>query len=149
MKHIVPFVVKLAAWSVVLFSIFTIFNAPLSLISVMTIITALVSYVVGDLFVLPRFGHFVAAAVDVPLSFLLIWPASVALIAPSVNMAYGAFFSALAIGAVEAFFHLYMENHVLEEAGREEAHRWYDEGRWAMELAEEEEFDQDRDQDRR
>ncbi|MGG3922565.1 DUF2512 family protein, partial [Geobacillus thermodenitrificans] len=55
-------------------------------------------------------------------------------------MAYAAFFSSLAIGAVEAFFHLYMENHVLEEARREEAYRWYDEGRWATEFAEEQEF---------
>ncbi|MGG4406034.1 YndM family protein [Geobacillus stearothermophilus] len=140
MKHIVPFIVKLAAWSVVLFSMFTIFNVPLSLISLMTVITVLVSYVIGDVFILPRVGHFVAAALDVPLSFLLIWPSSFALIAPSVNVAYGAFFSALAIGAVEAFFHLYMESHVLEEARREEEHRWYDEGRWATEFAEEEEF---------
>ncbi|OQP07112.1 hypothetical protein B1690_04170 [Geobacillus sp. 46C-IIa] len=140
MRHIVPFIVKLAAWSVVLFSMFTIFNAPLSLISVMTIITVFVSYVIGDLLVLPRVGNFVAAALDVPLSFLLVWPVSFALFAPTVNMAYAAFFSSLAIGAVEAFFHLYMENHVLEEAGREEAYRWYDEGRWATEFAEEQEF---------
>ncbi|MGG3923794.1 DUF2512 family protein, partial [Geobacillus thermodenitrificans] len=87
MKHIVPFIVKLAAWSVVLFSMFTIFNAPLSLISLMTLMTAIVSYVIGDLVVLPRVGHFVAAALDVPLSFLLVWPASFALLSPTVNMA--------------------------------------------------------------
>ncbi|AGT32098.1 hypothetical protein M493_09165 [Geobacillus genomosp. 3] len=145
MKHIVPFIVKLAAWSVVLFSMFTIFNAPLSLISLMTIITALVSYMIGDVFILPRVGNFTAAVLDVPLSFLLVWAVSFALIAPTVNMAYAAFFSALAIGAIETFFHLYMENHVLEEARREEAHRWYDEGRWATEFAEEEEFNKEDD----
>jgi hypothetical protein len=145
MKHIVPFIVKLAAWSVVLFSMFTIFNAPLSLISLMTVITALVSYVIGDVFILPRVGNFTAAVLDVPLAFLLVWPVSFALIAPSVNMAYAAFFSALAIGAIEAFFHLYMENHVLDEARREEAYRWYDEGRWATEFAEEEAFNKEDD----
>jgi hypothetical protein len=145
MKHIVPLAIKFIGWSVVLLSIFTIFNAPLLLILIITAGTAVVSYLIGDLFILPRFGNLAAAIADVPLAFLLIWLTSYALIEPTVNMAYASFYCALAIGAIEAFFHLFMENRVLDEARKEQAYRWYDEGRWATEFAEEYENNQDKD----
>jgi hypothetical protein len=143
MKHIVPFVVKFVGWSIVMLSIFAIFNAPPLLVWFMAAGTALASYIVGDLLILPRFGNFVAVIADLLLSFLMIWLASYALIEPTVNMAYASFFCTLAIGAIEAFFHLFMENHILEEARKEQAYRWYDEGRWATEFAEEYEQEKD------
>jgi len=143
MKHIVPLAVKFVAWSIVLLSIFAIFNAPPLLVLFIAAGTALVAYIVGDLLILPRFGNFVAVIADLPLSFLLIWLTSYALIEPTINMAYASFFCALAIGAIEAFFHLFMENRILEEAGKEEKYRWYDEGRWATEFAEEYEQEKD------
>jgi hypothetical protein len=145
MKHVVPLALKFIWWSVVLLSIFTIFNAPLLLIFIITAGTAVVSYIIGDLFILPRFGNLVAAIADLPLAFLLIWFTSYALIEPTVNMAYASFFCALAIAAIEALFHLFMENRVLDEARKEQAYRWYDEGRWATEFAEEYENNQDKD----
>ncbi|MBB3869082.1 YndM family protein [Parageobacillus toebii NBRC 107807] len=143
MKHIVPLAIKFIGWSVVLLSIFTIFNAPPLLVLFMAAGTAVVSYLIGDLFILPRFGNLAAAIADVPLAFLLIWLTSYALIEPTVNMAYASFYCALAIGAIEAFFHLFMENRVLDEERKEQAYRWYDEGRWATEFAEE--YDQEKD----
>ncbi|MFB5166408.1 YndM family protein [Parageobacillus toebii] len=143
MKHIVPLAIKFIGWSVVLLSIFAIFNAPPLLVLFMAAGTAVVSYLIGDLFILPRFGNLAAAIADVPLAFLLIWLTSYALIEPTVNMAYASFYCALAIGAIEAFFHLFMENRVLDEERKEQAYRWYDEGRWATEFAEE--YDQEKD----
>ncbi|MFD2358678.1 YndM family protein [Saccharococcus thermophilus] len=143
MKHIVPYVVKFVGWSIVMLSIFAIFNAPPLLVWFMAAGTALASYIVGDLLILPRFGNFVAVIADLLLSFLLIWLTSYALIEPTMNMAYASFFCTLAIGAIEAFFHLFMENHILEEARKEEAYRWYDDGRWATEFAEEYEQEKD------
>lgn len=143
MKHIVPLAIKFIGWSVVLLSIFAIFNAPPLLVLFMAAGTAVVSYLIGDLFILPRFGNLAAAIADVPLAFLLIWLTSYALIESTVNMVYASFYCALAIGAIEAFFHLFMENHILEEARKEEKYRWYDEGRWATEFAKE--YDQEKD----
>ncbi|PDM40632.1 MULTISPECIES: YndM family protein [unclassified Geobacillus] len=143
MKHIVPLAIKFIGWSVVLLSIFAIFNAPPLLVLFMAAGTAVVSYLIGDLFILPRFGNLAAAIADVPLAFLLIWLTSYALIEPTVNMVYASFYCALAIGAIEAFFHLFMENRVLDEERKEQAYRWYDEGRWATEFAKE--YDQEKD----
>ncbi|TXK90739.1 DUF2512 family protein, partial [Parageobacillus sp. SY1] len=80
MKHIVPLAIKFIGWSVVLLSIFAIFNAPPLLVLFMAAGTAVVSYLIGDLFILPRFGNLAAAIADVPLAFLLIWLTSYALI---------------------------------------------------------------------
>ncbi|BDG47413.1 MULTISPECIES: YndM family protein [Parageobacillus] len=145
MKHVVPLAFKFIAWSVVLLSIFTIFDAPLLPIFMMTAGTAAVAYIIGDLLILPRFGNLVAAIADVPLAFLLIWFASSALFEPAVYMAYASFFCALAIGAIEAFFHLFMEDRVLDVASKEQAYRWNGDGSWATEFAEEYENDQNKD----
>lgn len=145
MKHVVSLALKFVAWSVVLLSIFTIFDAPLLPIFVMTAGTAAVAYIIGDLLILPRFGNLAAAAADMPLAFLLIWLTSSALFGPTVYMAYASFFCALAIGAIEAFFHLLMEERVLDKAGEAQAYQWHGEGSWATEFAEEYENDQDKD----
>ncbi|WP_420768137.1 YndM family protein [Parageobacillus thermoglucosidasius] len=145
MKHIVPLAFKFVAWSVALLSLFAIFDAPLLSILIMTAGTTAIAYIIGDLWILPRFGNFAAAIADVPLAFLLIWFASSALFGSAVYMAYASFFSALAIGAIEAFFHLLMEERVLDEARREQVYRWNEDGSWATEFAEEYENGQGKD----
>lgn len=137
MKHVVPLSLKFVLWSTVLFSIFTIFNPPLLLIFFIVLATTVVSYVLGDLFVLPRFGNFFAVIADLPLAFAAIWLCSYALIEPTINMAYASFFAALAIAAIEAFFHVFMEKRVLDETDEHKTPRWFGQGRWATEFAEE------------
>jgi hypothetical protein len=145
MRHVIPLLIKFALWGTVLFSIFTIFNAPLSFILMITLATTVISYVLGDLFVLPRVGIWTASIADLVLSFALIWFFSYLLIQPTVNMAYASFYAALALAAGEAFFHLFMENRVLDARMRP-TRNWHDEGRWATEFAEEYEKGDDREQ---
>jgi hypothetical protein len=137
MKHVIPLALKFILWSAVLLSIFAIFNVPFLLILFIALATTVVSYVLGDLFVLPRFGNFIAVIADLPLSFAIVWLFSYFLIEPTINMAYASFFSALAIAAIEAFFHVFMQNRVLDGTVEKEVPRWFDQGRWATEFAEE------------
>jgi hypothetical protein len=137
MKHVIPLALKFILWSAVLLSIFAIFNVPLRLIFLIALATTAISYALGDLFVLPRFGNFIAVIADLPLSFAIVWLFSYFLVEPTINMAYAAFFSTLAIAAIEAFFHLFMQNRVLDGTVEKEVPRWFDQGRWATEFAEE------------
>ncbi|MBB5325667.1 capsule polysaccharide modification protein KpsS [Anoxybacillus tepidamans] len=145
MKHVIPLALKLVLWSTVLFSIFTIFNAPLLLIFFIALATVTISYALGDLFVLPRAGNFVAVIADLPLAFATIWFFSYLLIEPTANMLYASFFATLALGAIEAFFHLFMENRVFTDKRMHQTRNWFDEGRWAVEFAEEYEEKRKRD----
>jgi hypothetical protein len=58
MKHIKALLIKFVGVSLVLFSLFGIYSgeATLGEILTMTILTTVVSYVLGDLFVLPKMG---------------------------------------------------------------------------------------------
>ncbi|WP_027409772.1 YndM family protein [Anoxybacteroides tepidamans] len=140
MRHVIPLLIKFALWGTVLFSIFTIFNAPLSFILIITLATAVASYVLGDIFVLPRTGNWIASIADLFLSFGLIWFFSYLLIQPTANMAYASFYAALAVAAGEPFFHLFMENRIFDGRMRQ-TRNWLDDGRWATEFAEEYEDD--------
>jgi hypothetical protein len=145
MKHVIPVALKLVLWSTVLFSILTIFNAPLLLIFFIALATVTISYALGDLFVLPRVGNFIAVIADLPLAFATIWFFSYLLIEPTANMLYASFFATLALGAIEAFFHLFMENRVFTDKRIHQTRNWLDEGRWATEFAEEYEEKRKRD----
>jgi hypothetical protein len=137
MKHIISFVIKFVLWSTVLLSFLTIFNTPISLIFFISLAATVISYVLGDLLILPRMGNFVATLADLVLSFGLIWFFCYWLIERTANMAYVAFFATLAIGAAEAFFHLFLENHLFTDRTMRQTRNWFDEGRWATEFAEE------------
>lgn len=106
MKHVIPLALKLVLWSTVLFSIFTIFNAPLLLIFFIALATVTISYALGDLFVLPRAGNFVAVIADLPLAFATIWFLAICLSSRLRICCTLLFFATLALGAIEAFFSL-------------------------------------------
>jgi len=114
MKHFWALLIKFAAIGTVLFSFLSIFNtASLPVILFISVITTVVSYFVGDLTILPKFGNFVAIIADFGLSFVLIWVLSALFINSTGGMLATTFFIALTITFMEALFHLYIKTHVL------------------------------------
>ncbi|PFZ07088.1 hypothetical protein COL60_19900 [Bacillus pseudomycoides] len=118
MKHIVALLIKYTAISAVLLMILSIFQGvsiPRALF-ISLVITG-VAYLIGDLFILPKYGNTVATIVDFGLSFLGIWILTYFL--TNVNVPRGitaaSFWSALLVGVVEILFHIYMKRLVLHE----------------------------------
>lgn len=113
MKHFWALLIKFAAIGTVLFSFLSIFNtASLPVILFISVMTTAVSYFVGDLYILPKFGNFIATIADFGLSFVLIWFLSALMINTSGSMLATIFFIALTIAGVEALFHIYVNTHV-------------------------------------
>jgi hypothetical protein len=71
------------------------------------LVTAAAGYLVGDLFVLPRWGAVTAAIVDVFIIWASIMAAS-AFLPSTLISSQGAFIVGVAGGIIEWFFHLYL-----------------------------------------
>ena len=112
-KHLWALLIKFAAIGTVIFSIFSIFDTPISIQLFMIIALTLVAYVVGDLFILPKFGHMAPILGDLVLSFGLILLLSYLLVSRSNAMVLASIIATLAITAIEVLFHIYVKNHVL------------------------------------
>jgi hypothetical protein len=113
MKHFWALLIKFAAIGTVLFSFLSIFNtASLPVILLISVVITAVSYFAGDLYILPKFGNFIATVADFGLSFVLIWLLSALMINSTGSMLTTTLFIALTIAGVEALFHLYVNTHV-------------------------------------
>jgi hypothetical protein len=116
MKHLKALGIKFIVTSIVLLSVLGIYynSTILEIIMISALVTG-VAYVVGDLFILPKFGNIVATLADFGLAFLSIWGLSLLFIAPPDRLATAALFAAVFIMLSEALFHAYMENKVLDK----------------------------------
>ncbi|MFE4764580.1 YndM family protein [Bacillus mycoides] len=126
MKHLVALLIKYTAISAVLLMILGIFQGISTprILFISLLITGL-AYLIGDLFILPKYGNMVATIADFGLSFVGIWTLTHLLtnIYLTRNIGASAFFAALLIGVAEIFFHIYMKKVVLhkDEDSRESA----------------------------
>ena len=140
MKHIVALLIKYTAISAVLLMVLGIFqDVSIPRILLISLLITGIAYLIGDLFVLPRYGNMIATIADFGLSFLGIWVLTYFLtdIDLTRNIGFSAFWSALLISAVEIFFHIYMKKAVLHEGkdSRESTNMHHD--RYAMEISHE------------
>jgi hypothetical protein len=117
MKHFWALLIKFAAIGTVLFSLLGIFDISIITIFLMALITTLVAYFIGDLFILRRMGNIAAIIGDLGLSFGLVWLLSSLLINGTFNIILVSLFSALVITAIEALFHVYIRNHIFKDSG--------------------------------
>jgi hypothetical protein len=138
MKHLKALLIKFVGTSIVLLSLFGIFSESTSIGEIITfgVLTTLISYFVGDLFILPKFGNLVATIADFGLSFLLLWGLSSFFIGPSLSVTLTSFFAALGITIVEGLFHIYMKSIILDDNRSEKEFR-IDNTRYATEFSEE------------
>ncbi|MBM7571003.1 YndM family protein [Aquibacillus albus] len=120
MKHLKAISIKFLVIAIVLYSILTSFySASLLNIFIISVLVTGVAYVVGDLFILPRFGNLIATIADFGLAFGAIWLLSVFFLGLEYGIVAASLFCAILISLTEALFHIYMDNKVLHNGDEE------------------------------
>lgn len=114
-RHAKAIGIKFIIVSIVIFSLFGIFyNVSLAKLFMMSVIVTGVAYVLGDLFMYPRFGNFLATLSDFALAFGSVWVLSYALIGMSMPLTLASLAAAYFIATTEPLFHTYMKEKVLQ-----------------------------------
>ncbi|MBO1581695.1 YndM family protein [Bacillus sp. XF8] len=138
MNHLVALLIKYTAISGVLLFILGIFvGVSIPTILLISLFITGAAYIVGDLFILPRYGNTIATIADFGMSFLGIWLLSYLLIDTNRNIAATAFFSAAIIGVLEILFHIYMKKIVLNHSVKKTRFQTINHNRYATEFSEE------------
>jgi hypothetical protein len=117
MKHAIALGIKFVLIATVLFSVLTVFDtALLSEIAIISLLITVTSYLIGDLFILPRFGNLIATVADFVLITAGIWIISGFFIRVSTyNIFIVSTILAAFIALGEAFVHAYIENRILKK----------------------------------
>ncbi|PEQ38388.1 YndM family protein [Bacillus thuringiensis] len=140
MKHIVALLIKYTAITAVLLIILSIFKS-ISIPKVLLISLFLTgaAYLIGDLFILPKYGNMIATIADLGLSFFGIW-LLISLFTDldaTRNIGVSSFIAALIIGGTEVFFHIYMKRLVLHNDDNLKNHNRIRHDKYAMEMSDE------------
>jgi hypothetical protein len=80
-----------------------------------SLIVTVVAYMLGDLFILPRFGNTAATISDFVLAYILIWAVGSGIINENISLGWASFWSALILAIGEIFFHRYMNKSVFDD----------------------------------
>lgn len=75
-----------------------------------TVVLGAVSYLLGDLFILPKTSNITATLADLGVAFLVVWLLSRMMGVEGGPSALAAFFAAVAMSVGEYIFHFYMMN---------------------------------------
>jgi len=119
MKHVKALSIKFLIVGVVIFSILSIFESAtiMDMLSISLLVTGL-AYVIGDLFILPRFGNAVATIADFGLVGLSVWTLSVMFIGTGPGWV-PSFSASFFISLSEILFHAYMKEKIIVKEKRE------------------------------
>jgi len=115
MKHVRALAIKFISSLVLLYMILGVaFDMSFGNVFLISLVLGAVSYLIGDLFILPKTNNTIATIADFGLAFLLIW-----LIGDSItygdDIVTAAFASAVGVALFEYFFHKYMDNIILKQ----------------------------------
>ncbi|GIO21458.1 YndM family protein [Oceanobacillus sp. J11TS1] len=116
MKHGKALLIKFIVSLVLLYVILGLMYGMMTFGEVLLLSVALgiVSYIIGDMLILPRSNNTVATIVDFVLAWAIIyWFADAMTVADNVFTA--SLISAIVVGVFELFFHRYVANHVLSD----------------------------------
>ncbi len=97
------------------------FDATIIDILSFSIFVTLVSYVVGELVILPQLGRRAAAVADFLVSYLSVWIFGSFLFESYLQVAWGSIISAVLITVAEMFIHLLIQDH---EPTTAQSHKW-------------------------
>ncbi|PRS06330.1 hypothetical protein C6W22_16100 [Bacillus atrophaeus] len=111
MVHVKALAIKGIMTIIVLYLVLGLgFNFTFGDTLLMTIVLGVVSYLLGDLYILPKWNNMIATVADFGLAFLVVWlmgmPLSMGL-SPGM-LALAALFAAIVMAIGEYFFHFYM-----------------------------------------
>ncbi|ASN05969.1 YndM family protein [Virgibacillus necropolis] len=113
MKHMKALGIKFIFTAIVVYSIFGIFyNASLGRLFWISVLVTGVAYIIGDLFVLPRFGYIIASIADLGLAFLSLWILGTLIIDITMPIVIASLFAAVFMALCESLFHVYMREQV-------------------------------------
>jgi len=140
MKHIVALLIKYTAITAVLLIILGIFqDISIPRVLLISLLLTGAAYLIGDLFILPKYGNMIATIADFGLSFFGIWFLTYLLTNSDFtrNIGFSSFIAALIIGGIEVFFHIYMKKVVLHEEDTSREHNQIHHDNYAMEMSDE------------
>ncbi|QCR31246.1 YndM family protein [Lysinibacillus sp. SGAir0095] len=125
MQYTKAFFIKLAMTIIVLWIILGLFyRVSFGNILLIGTLLSIVSFV-GDVFILPKIGNFIASVSDLFLAFFVIWGLGTWVYGENTSMFAAAFVSALFIGLGEMFYHRYFKEHVIETIQEPEKNQGY------------------------
>ena len=110
MKNVQNLLIKTALTMLVLILLIPVFGKGTWTQTIITgLLLLVISYVIGDLWILPKFGNFTAVLADFGLSALLLWAMVKAL--PHFTLTTAGILSiALILGLGEWLFHAYLQS---------------------------------------
>jgi len=114
MKHLTPMAIKFVSTLVLLYVILDLFFG-MSFINVflITLVLGVISYLLGDMLILPKTNNTIATIADFGLAFPLIW-------LMTLNMTTGvrtfgvSIIAAIGLTLFEAFFHQYLKRNIID-----------------------------------
>ncbi len=116
MKHVRAIFLKLVATLSLLYVILGIgFGLPFPIVLTLTLFLGIISYLLGDLLLLPRASNLLATISDFALSFIIVWFYLSNLANTSLNLFFVSVLTSIALSAFEFLFHKYMESNVFEQ----------------------------------
>ncbi|MCH4569848.1 YndM family protein [Bacillus sp. ES1-5] len=140
MKHIVALLIKYTAITAVLLTLLGIFQGiSIPRVLLISLFLTGAAYLIGDLFILPKYGNMIATIADFGLSFFGIWLLTSLFtdLDATRNIGLSSFIAALIIGGTEIFFHIYMKRLVLRNDDNLRDHNHIRHDKYAMEMSDE------------
>ncbi len=114
MEYAKAILIKLVFTTVVLWFILGLFyRFSFGQVLFLSIVLTAVSFVLGDLIILPRFENWGAVIADFLLVFAAVWVYGTYFHTMDLSVISAAGISALVIGLCEVFFHRYVDSHIL------------------------------------
>ncbi|TYR81617.1 DUF2512 family protein [Priestia megaterium] len=149
LRHTKALLIKFALVAVVLFSILAIFDtSSFTEILFISLLVTGASYVIGDLFILPRFGNLVASIADFGLFTASIWFLCLSFIGSGFPILIVSVSAAMSIALGEVLFHAYMKEKVLTKTENEPTRISFSPNRFQTEFSEENEIQDLKKQDK-
>ena len=116
MEHIKNLVIKFIMCTVMLLVVLGLFfGVSFTNILWTSVILTVVSYLLGDILILPKGGNLIATVSDLVLAFLAVWVVGMYLYDPDVNLIPASIVSAIVIAVGEWFFHNYVKKQIRED----------------------------------
>ena len=94
------------------------YGASFGGVLLVTLVLGALSYLSGDMFILPKTNNLTATAADLGLTFLVVWAAGSWFLSLNGSAVLAALFSAIVIAIVEYGFHIFLISHVLPKNNR-------------------------------
>lgn len=140
MKHIVALLIKYTAITAVLLTLLGIFQGiSIPRVLLISLFLTGAAYLIGDLFILPKYGNMIATIADFGLSFFGIWLLTSLFtdLDATRNIGLSSFIATLIIGGIEVFFHIYMKRLVLRNDDGLRNHNHIHQDKYVMEMSDE------------